>query len=84
MHLIGYHTVPVVNQARAVAASRARVDQRDPNQRAESPQRAVHLPPLGVMMDGGVSLLTGRTHPTNLLIIYHQHILSHVSLYTLY
>ena len=59
--LIGYHTALVASRARVVAASRVRVDQKDPNQRVESPQRAVHLPPLGVMMDGGVSLLTA--HP---------------------
>jgi len=62
-HVIGYgyHTALVASRARVVAASRVRVDQKDPNQRVESPQRAVHLPPLGVMMDGGVSLLTA--HP---------------------
>ena len=70
--LIGYHTALVASRERVVAASRVRVDQKDPNQRVESPRRAVHLPPLGVMMDGGVSLLTVRTHLTiSLLFISH-------------
>lgn len=81
--LIGYHTALVASRARVVAANRARVDQRDPNQRVESPQRVVHLPPLGVMMDGGVSLLTA--HPRYLSTMHSSHLPGFIlsTLYTL-